>query len=111
MTTGMWLLLVVFAAGGLWYRALGTLELARAAARRACRRAEVQFLDDSVVRERWRLRRDGNGRLRLATDYRFEFASRGDRRYRGSVTIHRGRVTQLELEPWPDEARKEGELP
>ncbi|MCP1674792.1 hypothetical protein J2T57_001930 [Natronocella acetinitrilica] len=105
MSAGFWLLLPVVAAVALWYKGLARLEQARSAARRACRQAEVQFLDDSVVRDRWKLLRGADGRLRLATHYKFEFASRGDRRYTGTVTIHGGRITQLELEPWADESR------
>lgn len=94
------LLLVLLAAVGLWYRALGRLERARHAAAHACAKAGVQFLDQSVVATRWRLCRDRGGRLRLKTHYRFEFASRGDQRYRGSVSVMGGRAVEVELEPW-----------
>ena len=103
MTAGLWLLLLLAAVGAFWYRGLEALERARNTARGACRRAGVQFLDESVVRERLWVQRDHRGRMVLARRYRFEFASRGDHRYRGTVTVHGRRVAGLDMEPWADE--------
>ena len=75
-------------------------ELARIAGRRACERAEVQFLDDSVVREKLRLRRGSSGRIELCRNFAFEFTSDGERRYHGRVTLCGGQITDLYMEPY-----------
>ncbi len=101
----LWLVLVIGAAVAWWWQATGALEQARRAGREACRRAGVQFLDDSVVRTGtrpvWK-----RGGLRLARRYAFEFATRGDRRYSGWVCTLGQRVTRVHMEPHvvPEEA-------
>ncbi len=82
-----------------WRQATLALEAARSAGRRACRQAEVQFLDDSVVRLRIRLERGAGGRVHVRRRYGFEFATLGDRRYRGWVDVAGRRVLKVELEP------------
>lgn len=88
-----------------WRSSMASLERARAAGRRACRDARVQFLDDTVVQERLRLHRPPGGFPVLERRYRFEFATRGDRRYRGMVTVCARRPTRVEMEPYeaPDD--------
>ncbi|KPK40574.1 MAG: hypothetical protein AMJ69_01930 [Gammaproteobacteria bacterium SG8_47] len=75
-------------------------ERARTAGRRACERADVQFLDDSVVRDKLRLRRASSGRVELCRNFAFEFTSDGERRYRGHVTLCGGQITDLYMEPY-----------
>lgn len=93
-------LLVLGVVALVWMSSLAAVESARAAGRRACRRADVQFLDDSVVRVRLRLRRRPGGPPGIERHYRFEFATRGDRRYRGWVTVLGRRPVKVEMEPF-----------
>lgn len=91
-------LLGLIAAGGYWHDALRSQEQARAAGRRACENAGVQFLDDSVVLVRVRLRRDPRGALAFWREYRFEFSINGAGRHPGHVTLHGQRTIELALD-------------
>lgn len=84
----------------IWRSSMGALERAREACRRACRQSQVQFLDDSVVRQTVRLHRRPGGLPELERRYLFEFATRGDCRYRGHVTVVGRRPVQVEMEPF-----------
>lgn len=90
-------LLGLAAAAGYWLEAMRSKELAREAGKRACRAADVQFLDDTVQLTRVRLRRDARGRLAFRREYRFEFTPDGVTRERGAVTLHGRRVLRLVL--------------
>ena len=90
--------LLVLAAGvAYWLEAMRGKELARAAGKRACDEARLQFLDDTVVQTRVRVRRDENGRIAFHRQYRFEFTDSNDARYRGNVTVFGRRVLHLSL--------------
>ncbi len=78
--------LLAFAAW-LWYDSLRARDAAVAAARRTCERDGVQLLDDTVSIRRLRLARDGDGHLRIARQYSFEYSQTGDERRRGSVLL------------------------
>lgn len=95
-----WILLILAFVGLLWWDSLGAKWAARAAARRACRRANVRFLDE-IALTRMRLARDADGRLRLRRDYGFEFCLEGDLRYRGHVRMIGHRVLELWMDPYP----------
>jgi hypothetical protein len=82
-----------------WLEAMRNKEIARAAGKRACQQAEVQFLDDTVEITTRRLRRDANGQIRIYREYRFEFTADGAARYRGAMALLGRRVVRLELEP------------
>jgi hypothetical protein len=95
------LLLALAAIAWLWWDANRAREVARAAARSACQRAGVQFLDETVAHRRLRLARDEHGRLALVREFGFEFAVHGDRRHRGRVQLRAGRIEAVELEAFP----------
>ncbi|MEX0731940.1 MAG: DUF3301 domain-containing protein [Aquisalimonadaceae bacterium] len=83
-----------------WRSSMGAQERAREAGRRACRHADVQFLDDSVARQTLRLRRRPGGLPDLERTYLFEFSTRGDRRYKGSITVVGRGPARVEMEPF-----------
>lgn len=85
--------------GWYWWRALGTKELALRAARRACERADVDLLDQSVCLSGLGVQRDRRGRLRLRRTFSFDFTATGDGRYRGRIVLL-GQVPQsVDFEP------------
>lgn len=92
-------LLGLVAAAGYWLEAMRGKELARAAGKRACEQAQVQFLDDTVELVRVRVQRDGGGRLGLRREYRFEFSDDGSVRRRGELALLGRRVVRVALEP------------
>jgi len=96
-------LLMLLAAGallGYWLSGMRARELARAAGLRACRAADVQFLDDTVLLRRVRLTRDAGARLVFVREYDFEFATEGDVRHRATVTVT-GRSAMAPILQWP----------
>lgn len=85
-----------------WYILDGmrTKEVARLAGRKACEQYGVLFLDDTVVLNRTRLRRNRGGRLQWQRDYAFEFTSDGGVRYKGSIVMLGKRALHTYLQPY-----------
>jgi hypothetical protein len=96
------LLILLGLGGGLWYwwDNLKAKEIARDAGREACSYAEVQFLDDTVVKRKAWLRRDEHGRMQLCRLYFFEFTRLGERRYLGRVVLLGKRVGEVEMDAY-----------
>lgn len=94
-----WLLLGAIAALAWWFLSgLRVHELALRAGRDYCRQIGVQFLDETVSRERLGFARDAGGQLRIRRVYGFEFTSDGERRYRGAVTMLGARLEDVQVE-------------
>jgi len=93
-------LLAMVAAAAYWFQAMGSKERARDAARRACERDQVQFLDDTVALTKLRLRRGEAGGIVFYREFRFEFTSDGVYRYPGEVTMMGARVLRCSLAPY-----------
>ena len=70
-----------------WFDSLKARESGLAAARRACQREGLQFLDETVVGHGFKLARDDEGRLLLRRGFDFEYSLSGDDRYLGAVII------------------------
>jgi hypothetical protein len=85
----------------LWIDSLRARERAVQAGRSACKRYDLQFLDDTVSVARLRLARDEEGQLRIARTYTFEFSDTGNNRRHGAVVMLGAQVTDLRLEPYP----------
>jgi hypothetical protein len=92
---------VLGAAAFLWIDSLRARERAVDAGRAACRRYDLQFLDDTVAFTRLRLARDDEGRLRIARTYTFEFSDTGNNRRHGAIVMLGARVQDLQMEPYP----------
>ena len=93
--------IVLIAAGVLlWLDSLRARERAVKAGRAACERYALQFLDDTVSFTRIRLRRDGDGQLRIARTYPFEFSDTGNNRRHGALVMLGGELQDLQLEPY-----------
>lgn len=85
-----------------WYviDGLKARELGVVAARQACQREGLQFLDDSVATQAVRLARRDDGRLTVQRSFSFEFSDNGDNRLPGSVTVLGDAVSMLYLSPY-----------
>ena len=94
-------LVVIVAAVLLWVDSLRARERAVEAGRSACRRYELQFLDDTVSFARIRLARNEDGELRIARTYTFEFSDTGNNRRHGAIVMLGGELQDLRLEPYP----------
>lgn len=90
------LLTLLLAACGLYF--LGTIktrDVGVSAARTACEREGLQFLDDSVVIRKTRFARDGQGRLGLQRTYVFEYSDTGNNRLPGWVVVSGTHVIEI----------------
>lgn len=85
----------------LWVDSLRARERAVQAGRSACKRYELQFLDDTVSFARLRLARDEQGQLKIARTYTFEFSDTGNNRRHGAIVMLGAHVQDLQLEPYP----------
>ena len=93
-------LLVLLALGGavwFWLDSLRAREIGVEAARRACAREGVQFLDETVLGQGLRLSRDDNGRVALRRGYAFEYSVGGDDRTAGSVVLEGREVVLVDV--------------
>lgn len=84
----------------LWVDSLRARERALEAGRAACRRHDLQFLDDTVSFTRVRLARDEEGQLRIRRTYTFEFSDTGNNRRHGAIVMLGGELQDLQLEPF-----------
>ncbi len=82
-----------------WWRTNELKQVAYQIAKRRCDESDVQFLDDSVVLSKVRFRRNDQGRMTLLCHFSFEFATRGDERYRGEMQFLGRRLHYVEMEP------------
>lgn len=98
--TSVFSLIVLAALGWFWLNSIGVLEIARNAAKNACLKAEVQFLDDTVAGTGVRLVRDQSGRRVIHRTYRFEFSETGNTRIEGRVSMLGDRVDSVTLDPY-----------
>lgn len=75
-------------------------ERAVRAGREACKRYELQFLDDTVSFARLRLARDDEGRAKILRTYTFEFTETGNTRRQGAVVMLGQELRDIQLEPY-----------
>lgn len=91
-------ILFVALAGGavaLWWRsAVEARDRANVAAKRACEREGVQFLDGTVAFQRLAPARNAEGRFTLRRTYVFDYSDDGERRRQGFVVLG-GREVEL----------------
>ena len=80
-------LLLLGAVVWFWFDSLKARESGLAAARRACQREGLQFLDETVVGHGFKFARDDKGHLVLRRGFDFEYSLSGDDRYLGAVII------------------------
>ena len=93
-------LVVLVASVLLWLDSLRARERALGAGRDACRRYGLQFLDETVAIARIRLRRDDEGRVRIARTYTFEFTETGNTRRQGAIVMLGQQLSDVQMEPY-----------
>jgi hypothetical protein len=93
-------LFVLVACGWLWLKSIRMIEIARIAAREACIKADVQFLDDSVASTGLKLERNRFGSRVLRRTYRFEFSETGNSRHEGLVILLGDSIESVTMDPY-----------
>jgi hypothetical protein len=94
-------IILVIAGVFLWLDSLRARERAVQAGRAACKRYDLQFLDETVSFTRLRLARGEDGNLKLKRTYTFEFSDTGNNRRHGAIVMLGGELQDLQLEPYP----------
>ncbi|MBK8973127.1 MAG: DUF3301 domain-containing protein [Hahellaceae bacterium] len=93
-------LLVLFFLGSclaFWWLGLQIRDKATVAVRKRCEHLDLQWLDQTIVLKRLRIRRGADGLPCLWRLYTFEFSSTGDERYQGYVSLLGKRIETIEL--------------
>lgn len=93
-------ILLILAGALLWADSLRAREHAVQAGRSACKRYDLQLLDDTVSFARLRLGRDEEGQLKIARTYTFEFSDTGNNRRHGAIVMLGAELADLQLEPY-----------
>jgi len=92
--------IVMLSAVWYWLDGMRAKELANIGGARICKTQGVYFLDESVEQTRVRLRRNNAGHIVFYREYRFEFTSDGEYRYRGKICLLGKYVVSTEMEPY-----------
>ena len=92
------LLILVCIVAMYWLSSIRCKDVAAAAAKRECKRCEVQMLDQMVHQVRISMSRDHNDRWRIWREYRFEYSDDGDSRLEGHLTLLGHKVVRVALE-------------
>lgn len=94
------LLVILIAFIFYWLDSIRAKEIATKNALIACKKELIEFLDDTVVIKKVRLRRDVKGKIAIYREYQFEFSSTGEFRYKGVVRLLGQFLIDVDLEPY-----------
>lgn len=101
MSSDFLLIILMLAVAAYWLNAMHSKEIARDAGKHACNKYKVSFLDDTVVIQKVRLRRNSRGQLSFYREYGFEFTSSGDNRCKATLTMLGNRVQDIDMGVYP----------
>ena len=83
-----------------WLDSIRIKEIALATGKAKCQGLGVEFLDESVVLSKLRLRRTPQGHVAVYREFSFEFTSDGERRYSGCLTFLGRHLVALAMDPY-----------
>lgn len=83
-----------------WLDSIRAKENATKYAKAACKKVLLEFLDDTVLIKKVRLRRNTQGQLSIYREYEFEFSSTGEFRYKGQARLLGQHLVDVEMEPY-----------
>jgi len=83
-----------------WLDSIRAKEIATKYASNECKKVLLEFLDDTVVIKKVRLRRNTRGQIAIYREYQFEFTSTGEYRYKGLVRLLGKYLIDIEMEPY-----------
>lgn len=82
-----------------WWDTAFTNELALNKCRYICRNAQLQLLDDTVVRQRIWLARSAAGNLQVCRIYSFDYSDDHDARWQGCIVMLGRHVAETAMDP------------
>lgn len=83
-----------------WLDSIRAKENATQFAKDRCKKFLLEFLDDTVLIKKVRLRRNFKGHISIYREYVFEFSSTGECRYNGQVRLLGQHLIDVEMEPY-----------
>lgn len=83
-----------------WFNSIRAKEIATQHAKKSCKKVLIEFLDDTVLIKKIRLRRNTHGQMSIYREYEFEFSSTGEFRYKGQVRLLGKYLIDVEMEPY-----------
>ena len=90
-----------------WFDTARAKEHAVVYGKNACRDLNLQFLDDSVLRYRTRLRRGSSGQMTFERSFKFEYTTDGIHRANGFIQLLGSRLKQLDIDSPSDSHQEE----
>ena len=94
------ILILLIASLFYWFDSIRAKENATKHAKNACKKVLLEFLDDTVLMKKVRLRRSAQGQMSIYREYEFEFSSTGEFRYKGQVRLLGQYLLDVEMEPY-----------
>jgi hypothetical protein len=94
------ILLILTGAIFYWLDSIRAKEIATEHGAAECKKVLLEFLDETVVIKKVRLRRGTRGQLAIYREYQFEFSSTGEYRYKGVVRLLGKYLIDIEMEPY-----------
>jgi hypothetical protein len=82
-----------------WWDTTRTSELALTACQKLCRNAELQLLDNTVMRQRIWLGRSANGSVQLCRIYSFDYSDDNESRRQGYIVMLGHHVAETSMDP------------
>lgn len=83
-----------------WLDSIRAKEIATEHAKKACKKVFLEFLDDTVLMKKVRLRRNSHGQIAIYREYEFEFSSTGEFRYKGRIQQLGQHLIDIKMEPY-----------
>ena len=83
-----------------WFDSIRAKENATIHAKNSCKKVLLEFLDDTVLIKKVRLRRNTHGQVSIYREYEFEFSSTGEFRYKGQVRLLGKHLIDVDMEPY-----------
>lgn len=100
---GLFISVIVFLLAYALWRHLGIGQIALSTAKAYTEKQGVILLDQSVHLQKIRLSKGRNSLLDLTRTYKFEFSTRGDKRYLGWIVMTGRKFKSIDLQPYVDE--------
>ena len=95
----LFLILLLVAAVIYWWDTAYTNELALNTCQNLCRNAQLQLLDNTVMRQRIWLARSASGRLQLCRIYSYDYSDDNESRWQGYIVTLGHHVAETSMDP------------
>ncbi len=98
--TDFFLIVFLLSAIFYWLDSIRAKEVATEQAKNSCKNTAVEFLDDTVLIKKTRVKRNSYGRIVFYREFDFEFSSTGEFRYHGLVKLLGKHLVDIEMEAY-----------